>query len=76
MGIAKLQDSLCRRRRAARTDVDVREPDEVGGVGVEEDVVFARLVVAEQVLHLQPRVAPVEPQRRFQRDQLENVTRA
>ena len=52
------------------TDIDVREPDEVGGVGVEEDVVVARLV-AQQVLHLQPRVAPVQPQRRLQRDELQ-----
>ena len=52
------------------TNVDVGEPDEVGCVGVEEDVVVARLV-AEEVLHLQPRVAPVQPQRRLQRDQLQ-----
>ena len=52
------------------TNVDVWEPDEVGCVGVEEDVVVARLV-AEEVLHLQPRVAPVQPQRRLQRDQLQ-----
>ena len=52
------------------TDVDVWEPDEVGCVWVEEDVVVARLV-AQQVLHLQPRVAPVQPQSRLQRDQLQ-----
>ena len=51
------------------TDIDVGKPDEVGCVGVEEDVVVAGLV-AEQVLHLQPGVAPVQPQRRLQSDEL------
>ena len=58
------------------TDIDVWKPDEVGGVGVEEDVVVAGLVLpGKQVLHLQPRVPPVQPQRRLQRDELKRRRR-
>ena len=53
------------------TYVDIREPDVLSGVRVEEDVVLEVCPVGGQkVGHIQPRVLPVEPHGGLQGDDL------
>ena len=52
--------------KAALTDVNVREPDEIGGLRVEEDVVGG--FVPEKVVHLETGIAPIQPEGRLQGD--------
>ena len=60
------------------TYVNVWEPDKVWYAGVEQDVVGVGgpdavvTVLAQQVVHLKPRVSPIKPECRLKGDQLKS----
>ena len=53
------------------TYVDVRKPDVLSGIWVQQDVGVVVGVVAQDVIHLQPRISPVHPKGGLQSDELE-----
>lgn len=55
------------------TDVDVREPDEVGCFRVQEDVVCGP--VTKEMFNLKPRVSPIETEGSLQSDELREEER-
>lgn len=53
------------------TYVDVRKPDVLSGIWMQQDVGVVVGVVAQDVVHLQPRISPVHPKGGLQSDELE-----
>jgi hypothetical protein len=53
------------------TDVNVRKPDVLSSVGVQQHVRVVVRLVAQNMVHPQPRVPPVQPKCRFQGHQLQ-----